>query len=135
MIRWWKFNLVGVAGMEVQLAALWTLVHLWRVSDLLAIVLAVETALLHNFVWHELWTWRTTAGPGRYKRLLRFHLTSGVLSIPSNALLTGIFRQSLGLPLLLANLAAISVTSVINFALASKWVFRGINGGDFDLPR
>jgi putative flippase GtrA len=118
-----------------SISRLWTLVHLWRVSDLLGIVLAVEIALLHNFVWHEVWTWQTATAPGRYKRLLRFHLTSGVLSIASNALFTWIFRQSLGLPLLLANLAAISVTSVINFALVSRWVFRGSNGGELDLPR
>jgi putative flippase GtrA len=135
MIRWWKFNLVGMVGVGVQLAALWTIVHFSRVPDLLATVLAVETALLHNFVWHELWTWRTATSLGRYERLLRFHLTSGVLSIASNVLLTWVFRESLGLPLLLANLAAISMTSVINFAMASKWVFRGINRGELDLPR
>jgi putative flippase GtrA len=124
MIRWWKFNVVGMAGVVVQLGALWTLAHVWRVPDLLATVLAVETALLHNFVWHEMWTWRTVTAHGRSRRLLRFHLASGLLSIASNTLFTWMFRKHLGLPLLVSNLGAISLTSVINFAVASRWVFR-----------
>lgn len=123
MIRWWKFNAVGMAGVVVQLAALSVLAGLWRIPYLLATALAVEIALLHNFVWHEAWTWRGLASDDRWRRLLRFHVGSGLLSIGGNMLFTWCFRQIFGLPLLAANLAAIAVTSVVNFALASSWVF------------
>jgi len=125
MIRWWKFNAVGIAGVVVQLTALWFLTTLWRIPYLPATAVAVEIALLHNFVWHEAWTWRGLAIEGRWRRLRRFHLANGVLSIVSNTLFTWFFKQSFGLPLLPANLAAIGVTSLLNFALAHWWVFRG----------
>jgi putative flippase GtrA len=124
MIRWSKFMLVGMCGVVVQLAVLWTLVHLAGLPTLPATALAVEAALLHNFVWHEVWTWQEVTPPGRYRRLVRFHLASGLISIASNTLFTWAFREHLGLPLLISNLAAIGLTSVINFAAASRWVFR-----------
>ena len=50
--RWLKFNAVGAIGIVVQLAALAVLKGLLRLPYLTATALAVETAVLHNFVWH-----------------------------------------------------------------------------------
>ena len=54
--RWCVFNGIGLAGAAVQLAVLWMLLAA-RVHYLPATILAVEAALLHNFLWHERWTW------------------------------------------------------------------------------
>ena len=54
--RWMKFNLVGGVGIAVQLLMLW-LLTLCGVGYMLATALAVESAVLHNFVWHERFTW------------------------------------------------------------------------------
>jgi putative flippase GtrA len=124
MIRWFKYNAVGMAGVVVQLAALSLLTKAFRVPYLLATALAVETALLHNFVWHERWTWRGLAVKDRWRRMLRFHVANGFVSIGANTLFTWWFKQHFGLPLLSANLAAIAATSLLNFAVATLWVFR-----------
>jgi putative flippase GtrA len=124
MIRWWKFNAVGLAGVAVQLAALWILVHLFRMPYLAATALSVEVALLHNFAWHEHWTWPGLSIENRWRRLLRFHLGNGFLSIASNVVFTWIFKQHFGMPLLAANVTAIAVTSLVNYLVAARWVFR-----------
>jgi putative flippase GtrA len=54
--RWFKFNSVGAIGVGVQLAVLTLLAGQLGVNYLVATALAVETAVLHNFVWHEKWT-------------------------------------------------------------------------------
>jgi putative flippase GtrA len=123
MIRWLRFNAVGIAGVAVQLSALWLLVNLGRVPYLLATACAVEIALLHNFFWHEVWTWPGQASHDRWRRFLLFHLASGFLSIAGNTLFTWCFKQTFQLPLLAANIAAIAVTSLLNFAVSSRWVF------------
>jgi putative flippase GtrA len=125
MIRWWKFNAVGVAGVVVQLSALSLFANLWGIHYLPATALAVEIALLHNFVWHEAWTWRGLPPKDRWRRLRRFHVANGLVSILFNTLFTWCFKARLGLPLVPANVAAIAVTSVLNFALAHCWVFEG----------
>ena len=54
---WLKFNAVGIVGIGVQLLALTILKSGLKVNYLIATFIAVETAVLHNFVWHERWTW------------------------------------------------------------------------------
>jgi putative flippase GtrA len=124
IVRWLRFNAVGLAGVVVQLSALFVLSRLWPHHEILDTMLAVEIAILHNFVWHETWTWPGLTAVGRSRRLVRFHLANGFLSIASNALFTWLFRHSFGIHLLAANLAAIAVTSLLNFAVAARWVFR-----------
>lgn len=124
MIRWLKFNAVGIAGAGVQLAALWFFTRVAGMHYVLATVLAVETAVLHNFAWHEAWTWRGMPAEGRRRRLMRFHGANGIVSVLSNALLTWVFKQGLGMPLLAANLGAIVLTSLLNFLLAVIWVYK-----------
>jgi archaetidylinositol phosphate synthase len=123
VLRWLKFNAVGVAGFAVQLAVLSLFTRVWGIHYLVATTLAVEIAVLHNFIWHEVWTWRGLAVDDRWRRLVRFHLANGFVSIASNVLLTWMVKDGLHLPLLAANAGAVGMTAILNFALASVWVF------------
>jgi archaetidylinositol phosphate synthase len=122
--RWWRFNLVGVGGFALQLGILWILARICGIHYLIAPALAVEIAVLHNFAWHEAWTWPNQKSEDRWRRLLRFNLANGFVSIASNILLTLVFMQWIGLPLLAANTAAVIMMALLNFALAESWVFR-----------
>ncbi len=125
-MRWLKFNTVGVGGALVQLCVLWMLQHFTSMPPLWAVTLAVEIAILHNFVWHEAWTWRGKPVKDRWWRLLRFHVGNGFVSIVSNVVLTFFYKEVVGLPLLAANFAAIITAALVNFWVAQAWVFRGI---------
>lgn len=59
MIQFVRFNAVGILGAAVQLAALRIGTRVIGIHYLAATVLAVEIALLHNFAWHEIWTWKS----------------------------------------------------------------------------
>lgn len=110
MIRWLKFNFVGGIGIGVQLAVLTALKSGFRFNYLLATVLAVEAAVIHNFLWHERFTWKDrekTTSP--FVRFIKFNLTNGLLSILGNLglmkLLVGVFH----LNYITANLTAITL--------------------------
>ncbi len=62
--RWLKFNLVGGMGIAVQLLMLVVLKTGLHLNYLIATALAVETAVVHNFLWHERFTWADRAGAG-----------------------------------------------------------------------
>ena len=86
-LRWLKFNAVGAAGIVVQLAALALLASGLGLNYLVATALAVEVAVLHNFFWHQRFTWVDRASLGTrdtLARLLKFNLTNGGLSILGN---------------------------------------------------
>jgi putative flippase GtrA len=63
MLRWLKFNAVGAIGIGVQLAVLVGLKSGLHLSYLLATALAVEAAVVHNFLWHERYTWADRVHP------------------------------------------------------------------------
>ena len=129
--RWVKFNVVGGGGVIVQLALLAILTQLLDVHYLLATLIAVEGAILHNFVWHQKWTWRdqpTHSLAGIGSRLLRFHLSNGLTSILGNTLLIKVFVDTFQLPVVIAGLAAIAVCSLLNFLLSDLFVFRADTG-------
>ena len=126
LLRWLKFNAVGAVGIGVQLAALALLKGVLGLGYLWATGLAVEIAVLHNFVWHERWTWkdrRVTLAQAA-ARLVRFNLTTGLLSIGSNLVLMRLLVGRLRLHYLAANLIAIGVTSIANFVASEYLVFR-----------
>ena len=114
MIRWMKFNAVGIAGAVVQLITLSLLVRA-GVHYLIATTLGVEAAVLHNYFWHVRWTWRD-----REPSLLRFHLANGGMSIVSNLAWMWILSAW---PVVAANVVAITLTSVVNFLLGDRWAF------------
>jgi putative flippase GtrA len=120
--RWLKFNLVGAAGIVVQLGALSALTRAFHWDYLIATAAAVETAVLHNFCWHMAWTWRDRrdAWP---PRLLRFHLGNGAVSLASNLALMRFCSGVLHMPILAASLVSITLTALLNYLVSEYWVF------------
>jgi len=120
-----KFAMVGAIGIVVQLTALEALTAV-GCHYLLATGLAVEAAVLHNFLWHQRFTWGDRGASGWAKtcvRLLRFHLSNGAISILGSLLLVRWFAGQLGMGVLSGNLLAIAACSVGNFLASDRWVF------------
>lgn len=130
--RWLRFNFVGLVGIGVQLAALTLLKEVLHLGYLAATAVAVETAVLHNFVWHEKFTWKDRAGGGMRAvllRLLRFHLGNGLVSILGNLALMRVLVGWLHVHYLVANLITIAICSLLNFLVSERFVFRAISPG------
>jgi len=126
--RWGIFNLVGVLGFALQLTLLFVIKRFLRVSYLIATVLAVEAAVLHNFVWHEHLSWADVVSASRHRtlrRLVRFHFANGLISIGGNASLTWGLVEKLHFPYLVANAVAVVACSVMNYVACDKFVFAG----------
>ena len=126
-VRWLKFNAVGVVGTGVQLAAL-AVFNRWMAGHyLVATAAALEVALLHNFLWHEHFTWsdRNSIGnSGPLQRLLRFNLSTGLISIVGNLALMRLLVGSLHLQYMLANILTIGACSLLNFWASDQVVFQ-----------
>jgi putative flippase GtrA len=120
--RWLKFNLVGGMGIAVQLLMLVALKSGLRFNYLIATALAVETAVIHNYWWHERFTWADRAGSG-CSRFLKFNLTTGVFSIAGNLGLMTLFVDFGHVNYLVANGITITVCSLVNFLVSDGFVF------------
>jgi putative flippase GtrA len=126
LLRWLKFNAVGGVGIVVQLAALAVLRSWLKLDYLVATGLAVEIAVIHNFLWHERFTWadRPVRRPMQsLVRLAKFNASNGAVSMVGNLGLMRLLVGEMKLNYVVANLIAIVVCSLVNFLLSDRFVF------------
>jgi putative flippase GtrA len=124
--RWVKFNLVGGIGIAVQLAALAFFRSVLNLNYLWATALAVETAVIHNFLWHERFTWSDRPSQHAWQslaRLAKFNATNGALSIAGNLLIMRLLVGQAHMNYVVANLIAVTICSLVNFLLSDRVVF------------
>jgi putative flippase GtrA len=120
--RWIKFNVVGGMGIVVQVLMLLVLKTGLHLHYLVTTALAVEAAVVHNFLWHERFTWADRAGTGA-ARFFKFNLTTGLFSIAGNLLLMKLLVGVGHVNYLLANGITIMACSVVNFLVSDSFVF------------
>ena len=122
--RWLMFNSVGAMGIGIQIGTLFVLTSGAGLGYLLSTGLAVEAAVLHNFLWHERWTWADRKGKGLLRRLFYFHCANGALSIAGNLVLMRLFVGRMAMNFMVANTLAIAICSILNFLAGDRLVFR-----------
>jgi putative flippase GtrA len=124
-IRWWKFNAVGAMGIGVQFVTLALLKSGFRLNYLLATALAVEAAVIHNFLWHERYTWADRESTSRLIRFAKFNLSNGAISILGNVALMRLLVGAVGLNYFVANALSIAGCSLLNYIVSDRLVFTG----------
>jgi dolichol-phosphate mannosyltransferase len=125
-----RFCLVGGSGLLVDMVVLHFLsdsrwLH-WSIS--LSKFCSAEAAMLNNFVWNELWTFRRVAGvavtrSAVVRRLVRFHAICGI-GMGLAVLFLNLFHLWLELDLYASNLLAILLVTLWNFWMNALFNWR-----------
>jgi putative flippase GtrA len=114
-------------GALLQVALVSLLTKGFGILSTAATLVAVEITVLHNFLWHERFTW-SNRGPKSSRqlvlRLWRFHAGNGLISLAGNTVLMYCLVEQLKAPVLPAAVAAIILCSLANFLIADRWVYR-----------
>ena len=127
VMRLLRFSVAGLIGFLVQVAALWLLVSFTTMHYVPATIVAVELAILINFVWHDRWTWRDRPVPSereRWVRLARFNALTGLTSIAGSVMVTAVLVELFSLSPIVANVISVMALGAFNFAGANTLVFR-----------
>ena len=125
--KWLRYNAIGVMGVGVQILVLILLTSLFEMNYFVATLIAVQCALIHNFFWHQRWTWRTNMSLSKkesFRRFLRFNSSSGTISMIGNLGFTALLVQAIHLPYIFCNLLAIGACNIANFLFAHNFVFQ-----------
>ena len=112
----------------MQLATLSVFRSWLKLDYLLATGLAVEIAVIHNFLWHERFTWAdrpATRWVHSLFRLVKFNASNGAVSMVGNLGLMRLLVGEVKLNYVASNLVAIVVCSLVNFLLSDRLVFDG----------
>jgi dolichol-phosphate mannosyltransferase len=115
-----RFAAVGASGYLVNLAV-FALALNAKVEYRAAAAAAFGVALVNNFAWNRLWTFRDT--PGRiHGQALRFVVVSATAFVVSLAILSVLVRDA-GVSKLLAQAAAILAVTPMSFLANKLWSF------------
>jgi dolichol-phosphate mannosyltransferase len=125
--RYAQFCVVGGSGVVVDMGMIWLLASPamlgWDLTVSKAI--AAEVALINNFVWNEVWTFRelSAARAGWRQRLIRFLKFNLICAggIGLSVVLLNAQVYGLGWNVYLANFIAIVLISIWNFLLNLKF--------------
>lgn len=141
--RFLRFGLVGLSGVCIDFMMLLILGKIFN-FDLLAVksqlfqpqilwskVIAVEVAIINNFIWNDLWTFNDTSQKfrgwnARLIRFLRFNLACGfgaLLNIFLFSLFGALFSK-VGMGLVWANLLAIICSTAWNYLINLKFNWK-----------
>jgi putative flippase GtrA len=122
-VRWLKFNAVGAGGIVVQLGVLAVLKSGVGLDYLLATGLAVEAAVIHNYLWHERFTWADRSSTNSWMRFAKFNVTTGMFSILGNVILMRALVGGAHMNYWVANILTIALCSFVNFVVSDRFVF------------
>jgi putative flippase GtrA len=119
--------MVGGIGILVQLAALALFRSVLHLDYLVATALAVETAVTHNFLWHERFTWADRPAQRlshSLARLAKFNTSNGLVSLVGNLLIMRALVGQVHMNYVIANLIAVATCSIVNFLFSDRFVFE-----------
>jgi dolichol-phosphate mannosyltransferase len=120
--RFWKFCLVGLSGVFVNLTIYAILVSTCHINVVLAGVFAAFITMFSNFMLNDQYTWKKENNQSFATRLVKFYIFCSI-GIFLNAGVLTVFYQYTDLNYLLANFLGIFAASIWNFTANNKWTW------------
>jgi dolichol-phosphate mannosyltransferase len=126
--RFLQFGMVGFSGLFVDLGIFYLLREQVGLGLTRSAILSTELAILNNFLWNDLWTFRDISRQQRgwQKRIKRFLKFNGVclVGLILNVLLVNLLFNLLGINEYFAKLIAIAIVTAWNFWINLKLSWR-----------
>jgi len=120
-----KYSLVGVSGVFVNLGLYFLLTRYYEISELVAPLIAIESALISNFILNNFWTFGKRITQSRIRvKFFKFHLVSGFSALINYSAFLTLFLV-FGLYDILANLIGIGLAAIVNYLINSNWTWKG----------
>jgi dolichol-phosphate mannosyltransferase len=127
LTRFIKFGIVGGSGIFVNMGFLWFFTEIIGIFYLISSVLAIALAMISNFIWNDLWTWRDRGEPGikaYLTRMAKFILVSSIAAYIGNLGILWILTHFFHIYYLISNLIGIAVGTILNYSVNNFWTFK-----------
>ena len=119
-----KYSLVGVSGVFVNLGLYLFLTRYYEISEVVAPLIAIESALISNFILNNFWTFGKRVTQSRIRvKFIKFHLVSGLSALINYSVFLALFLV-FGLFDILANLIGIGLAAIVNYLINSNWTWK-----------
>ncbi len=119
-----KYSLVGVSGVFVNLGLYLFLTRYYEISEVVAPLISIESALISNFILNNFWTFGKRITQSRIRvKFVKFHLVSGFSALINYSAFLTLFLV-FGLYDILANLIGIGLAAIVNYLINSNWTWK-----------
>ena len=126
--RFLRFGVVGFSGVFIDMGVFYLLRSFVGLGLTRSAIMSAEFAIINNFLWNDLWTFRDISRrqPGKRQmliRLFKFHLVC-LAGLVLHILILNILYNLLGVNQYLAKLGAIVIVTFWNFWINLKLSWR-----------
>jgi putative flippase GtrA len=118
-----KYFIVGVLGVSLDFAILYTLVEYGHLHYLLGATIAVSIVLWISFTLNKFWTFRNLEK--KYFHQFAKYIIAHAFAMAVNLILLTFFVEIVHLWYIHGKIFATTVSAIINFLLTRKYVFSG----------
>lgn len=122
MGEFFKFGVVGIVGMFVNLAILYYFTEYFGIWYMVSAVFAFLFAMTLNFLLNKIWTFKESFRLSVGKKYLQFSLIS-VVALVVNLVFLYLFTEVFGIYYLISQVFAIGIAFFVNFAGNKIWTF------------
>ena len=119
-----KFAVVGGSGIIVNMLVFLILTNYASIHHLVASAIATEIAILNNFTWNHIWTFKKRGEMNILIRIAAFH-GSRILGLIVTVAGLYVLSDLLGLPMNPSYLVAIGLGVIVNFLTSDLFVWPG----------
>ena len=119
-----KFAVVGGSGIIVNMLVFLILTNYTSIHHLVASAIATEIAILNNFTWNHIWTFKKRGEMNILIRIAAFH-GSRILGLIVTVAGLYVLSDLLGLPMNPSYLVAIGLGVIGNFLTSELFVWPG----------
>jgi len=120
-----KFSIVGLSGAFITEGLLWLFTDFFGIFYVLSVVLSTEIAIINNFIWNEVWTFKDRAHGAlsdSLSRFVKFNL-SRILGMMISVALLMLLTEVFGIYYLISNLSAIIIVFIINYLFSGAYIW------------
>ncbi|MCX8193853.1 MAG: glycosyltransferase [Candidatus Pacearchaeota archaeon] len=116
-----KFLAIGATGIVINEGLLWLLTES-GLFYLFSSLIAIETSIISNFIFNDLWTFKKERKGKFFTRFGKFNLVR-LATLAINFIVLWVLT-SLGLYYLLSNLVGIAIATTIGYLASLWWVWK-----------
>jgi len=129
VFRGTRYLIVSWIGMGVNTALLYLFKGIWHIPIIPASVMAIEVAIIHNFIWYRYWAWgdRATVEGVRapfFQQLVYYNIATGMVDLVVNVSILWLLYKVFGVYYLIANIIGMILGPFIKFWVNEKLIFK-----------
>jgi len=121
--EFFKFGLVGILGMLINLFILYIFTEFVGIYYLISAIIAFFVAVTHNFILNKLWTFKEKINHLFTKKYIQFFIVS-IFSLAINLIFLYIFTEFLNIYYMISQALAIGISFIANFIGNKIWTFK-----------